>query len=340
MHSTHKQFALALLSGAGILRVGRWCSRHRLVVLTYHKVLPDDYSDAAARPPDSLFRWEFEQQVAHLVRWYHVTTGEEVRAFLAGDMQLPDYAVLITFDDGYENNYTVALPILQRYGAHAMFFLTTRYIGQPDATLWFDRLSALLCTVPFSDILPRLPAYGVPGDIRHASQLRRWLKGLSQLQRERLITALEDMLTPGRGVTREQVASRLMTWDQVRDMAAQGMTIGSHTASHQILAMASPDDVRHELRLSRQHIEDEIGQPCWGFCYPNGTAADFRPADKAAVKAAGYTCAFTQIPGSITRGTDAYALPRMAIPDAGDMRVFRSRLTGVHAALQSAFGTF
>jgi peptidoglycan/xylan/chitin deacetylase (PgdA/CDA1 family) len=122
-------------------------------------------------------------------------------------------------------------------------------------------------------------------------------------------------------------------------MAAQGMTIGSHTASHQILAAASPDDVRYELRLSRQHIEDEIGQPCWGFCYPNGTAADFRASDKAAVRAAGYTCAFTQIPGLITRGTDVYALPRMAVPNVGDMRVFRSRLTGVHYALQTAFGT-
>ena len=132
----------------------------------------------------------------------------------------------------------------------------------------------------------------------------------------------------GRGVT------DLMTWDQAREMANAGMTIGSHTVSHQILASATSEQVAEELVSSRLKIEKETGQPCWCFAYPNGENTDFRLSDKIALQSAGYTCAFTQIPGFITGKTDHYALPRIPIPGSNDIRIFASRVAGVHHWLE------
>ena len=137
-----------------------------------------------------------------------------------------------------------------------------------------------------------------------------------------------NMAANGKGVT------NLMTWDQVREMVNAGMTIGSHTVSHQILAKATPEQVEEELVGSRLKIEKETGRPCWCFAYPNGERSDFRVSDQVALKAAGYTCAFTQIPGFISAKTNHYALPRIPIPGSSDIHAFASRVTGVHHGLQ------
>lgn len=338
MRGARKQLALFSLSLTGAFYVGRWLSRRCLIVLTYHRVLPNEYQEGGIRPANSLFRWEFEKQIAHLVRRYHVASGEEVRAFCTGAGQLPAYSVLITFDDGYENNYTEAFPILQRYGVSAVFFLTTSLIGRQDATLWFDRLDAILSAVPRVEVLDWLKRRGTPSEVQDESQVRLWFKKLSQPRRDQLMADFEKELGGRAVIPREKVVSKLTTWDHVREMAARGMTIGSHTASHQILASASLEEVRDELVASRQQIEDAIGRQCWCFSYPNGEATDFRLSDKAAVQSAGYALAFTQISGVVTKDADHYALPRIPIPDSGDMRVFLSYLSGVRDLLQAMRG--
>lgn len=335
MYRTGKQLALFLLSLAGAFRLGRRWSRRRLVVLTYHRVLPDGWQDSGSRPLDSLFKWEFEWQIAHVVHHYHVATGEEVRAFLAGGSSLPPYSVFITFDDGFENNYSEAFPILQRYGISAAFFLTTGLIGQSEAALWFDRLDTVLSSTPWADVCRWLVHHDVPPAIQDPRQLRLWIKKLSQPHRDHILNELEKDLG-SIGLDEEKgLAFKLMTWDQVREMAAQGMTIGSHTVSHQILSSATSEEVQNELVTSRKRVEEETERPCWCFAYPNGTAADFRLSDKEAVRATGYECAFTQVSGFVNTETDRYALPRISMSDSSDNGIFLSRLTGVHHTLQA-----
>lgn len=335
MHSTSKRLALFGLSLSGAFHIGRWSYRNRLVVLTYHRVLPEMARDSAPGPRDSLYSGEFEQQIAHIAQHYHVATGEEVRAFLARESSLTPYSVYITFDDGFENNYTEAFPILQRYSISAAFFLTSGLIGRSEATLWFDKLDAILSTTGWGNVSRSLVRRDAPKEIQDELQLRRWLKRLSQPQRDDVISGLGREYGLTGFEAKNAKASRLMTWDQVREMAAHGMTIGSHTASHQVLSSATPEEVRNELVTSRKKIEEEIGRPCWCFAYPNGTAADFRLSDKEAVRSAGYACAFTQISGFINTNTDRYGLPRISMSESSDTRVFLSRLTGIHHTLHA-----
>jgi len=127
-----------------------------------------------------------------------------------------------------------------------------------------------------------------------------------------------------------------MSWDQVRSLAAAGMTIGSHTANHQILAAVSPAEANAELLLSRKRIEQETGQACWCFAYPNGELRDFRPSDERAARDAGYSCAFTQVEGVISNHSPRYALPRVPVPSTGDLKLFEAYVSGSHQFVKGA----
>jgi hypothetical protein len=242
--------------------------------------------------------------------------------------------VFITFDDGYENNFIEAFPILLRYGATAAFFLTTGLIGKIGVSLWFDTLDRIFSEYNLSLVINLLKEFSLPAGIQEKRIVRQWIKGLNRPERDTVIEALVQRLPLNEHGLNGQGVTNLMTWDQVREMASAGMTIGSHTVSHQILASATREQVEEELESSRLKIEKETGRPCWCFAYPNGESRDFRVSDKTVLQSAGYTCAFTQIPGFITGKTDHYVLPRIPIPGSNDIRIFASRVAGVHHWLE------
>ena len=255
MNVSGKTLALSLLSRGGAFQLGRRLSRRRLVVLTYHRII--GRQEAGIRPPDSVFTSEFEKHVEYLVRHYHIATGEEVRLFLTEKRKLPDNSVFITFDDGYENNFVEAFPILLRHGATAAFFLTTGFIGRSGARLWFDKLDALLSLTSPGPVLDCLKSVGLPSSIKEEAGLRQWIKGLARPERDAVIEGLAQRLGADEHAANGMGVTNLMTWDQVREMVNAGMTIGSHTVSHQILAKATPEQVEEELVGSRLKIEKE-----------------------------------------------------------------------------------
>jgi peptidoglycan/xylan/chitin deacetylase (PgdA/CDA1 family) len=331
MSGLTKQIALSALSLGGVFRAGEYLSSRSLTVLTYHRIVPRGH-DSGRRPPNTLYCDEFEQQMAFVASRYKVLSAGELRAFANGSGAFPRYAMAITFDDGYENNFLYALPILQRHGMHAAFFLTTALIGTKDGMLWFDRLDRLLSKAPGAEIegsLRRLEGSAGPAE----GELRSWFKRLRSDRQSELLDRVEAQFGRDRPRKEDDAVYAMMSWDQVRQMASAGMTIGSHTANHQILAAVPAEDVQAELISSRNLVEQETSRECWCFAYPNGSSRDFRTSDELAVKEAGYLCAFTQIPGSAHAGSPRYALPRIPIPDAGDVRIFRSHVSGVRRAL-------
>ncbi len=320
---------------SGAYRIGRHLNRHRLVVLTYHKVLADSLRPRfPVRPETILFASEFERHVAYLRRNYSVLSGEEFHAVMSNGRSFPAHSALITFDDGYENNYLHAFPILRRHGTTAMFFLTTDFVGHKDSFLWFDKLDALVDALPKAVLGSWADQRGLSPGVDTPDRIRASVKRLDRRERERVLLDLEQLA--GRNVDRrlDRIVAGPMSWEQTREMAAHGMTFGSHTASHQILASAADDVVRMELATSRHEIEARLGRPCWSFTYPNGAASDFRPTDMAAAQDAGYKYAFSQVPGFVDLNSDRYAMHRMPIPASGNLNALLSRISGVHSALR------
>ncbi|MBO4779456.1 MAG: polysaccharide deacetylase family protein [Selenomonadaceae bacterium] len=201
----------------------------KILVLNYHQV--DNKSSYLSVPPS-----DFEAQMKFLVDSGCITiTPDELYAGLRGEIELPPKPVLITFDDGYLDNYINAFPILKKYGLHATIFI--------------------------------IPAF-------------------------------------------TSVYPNYMTWEQLKEMEANGITIESHTMNHTKLEELPDDEIRSELINSKNILEENLGHPVEFLAYPTGT---YNLHIAGIAQDIGYKGAFTIKYGIVDRGSNFFALERVPI---------------------------
>jgi len=263
---------LRLMHRAGLLRLGRLRASRSLTVLTYHRVADaTELGSATFRPNVSASPEMFDRQMAYLCRHFSVVGLETVLAWLRGKSTLPPRPAMITFDDGYLDNLTHALPILRSHECPATLFLTTDYVGEGEPFYWdlaahrFDRKQT-------------------------DTALRKWVEELKGMRPDERRAALGD-------VTGEEFAPTHLTWDDVREMMASGITVGAHTCSHTILTRLTPEEMKREIDDSIAAIRDATGTDVHAFAYPNGLKGDFNATTKALLAETGIRLAFTMLRG-------------------------------------------
>lgn len=337
MNSTLKKNVYAGLRRLGLYRFLRWWHRKQAVILTYHGVISN--GDDSYLNRNSLSADMFDQQMAYLKRHYHIMALPELVRRLVAREPLPHYALVITFDDGFYNNYAVAAPILRKYDLPATIFLTTAFINSPQLGLWTERVDWLLQTATTAGL-----EFAMDGEVQHlalqttrdriiASDLvRGYLKRLPPKAREEAIAKLAEEI----GVVRDldgSVAERyaFLTWEQVREMQHWRISFGSHTHTHSILSGLSPAEAHFELNESRHLIESELGAPCTIFSYPNGSARDFGRRDIDLLRKLGFVAATSQLPGFNDHKTNLYALRRINISRHRDFNYFLAKISGMHS---------
>ena len=296
-----RELASSVFGSLGLSRtVGalRSAAIRDLRVLAYHRVLPqlDVQTFAFDIELVSALQSEFEWQMDYLARHFRLVSCKQVVDALNHGRALPRRAVMVTFDDGFRDNYEVAFPVLRRLGVPGLFFLSTGYIGGHQM-FWFDRVVYLLLRTAAHSL--RLDALDMtlelPEDAKPrrsvAMQLLKRLKRVSETDRLLVLRQLEVAA----GVLADEVESMSapMTWAQVREMARSGMEFGSHTVTHPILAMADAQQLRRELEVSKADIERATGRPVIALAYPVGGANAVNAQVLAATAQAGYSIAFT-----------------------------------------------
>lgn len=286
------------------------------LVLRYHRI-------GGRAAPLSLDAEEFDAQLAFLESSCQVVTAGEVAAAVAEGKPLPPNALAITFDDGYEDNYSLALPALQRHGLRATFFVTAGWIGT-DKVLWWDRLHDYIRQaaelgarpVDYEDLPGPVAAALAAADLRAAGGPERLERALAKaigamplgpeetdLLVERIAAALgADVAAPE--------PYRPMSWDQVRQLHAAGMEIGSHAMSHAHLVHLPAERAYAELESSKQVIERELGATVSLLAYPAGSHNQ-DVVDLA--QEAGYAAAFTTASGAVRPGADPLRLNRVGV---------------------------
>jgi peptidoglycan/xylan/chitin deacetylase (PgdA/CDA1 family) len=303
-------------------------------LLAYHNVT------AQSDPVFGLATPAFARQMQFLKRHYRVVPLESVSEMLAGTRPWVERAVAITFDDGYEDNYHIAWPILRELGLPATIFLTTDYLGASGG-IWLNRLHLALRETP----LDRFAAPGLPG-AESAELLLRTATERSSAAHV-LVDALYHLPPDERKTLTEQLieklsvdlaalsptpsALRLLSWDQVREMADGGLiAFGSHGCSHSIMSRLSEDVLREELTASKAAIERGIGRPVRHFAYPNGTEGDWDDRAVRLLPELGYTTTVTMRRGLVAVGADPFELPRVGY-NGGHGPTFAKRLEDVEA---------
>lgn len=214
----------------------------KILVLNYHQVR-NSFNSLAISPSD------FSTQMAYLINnGYVPITPDELESGLSGEIELPDKPVVITFDDGYDDNYLNAFPILQGYGIRATIFIVPAFVGKKN----------------------------------------------------------------------------YLTWEQIKEMSDNGISIQSHTLNHTKLEELPDDEIRSELLNSKLVLEEHIGKPVNFLAYPTGT---YNLHIAGIAKDVGYKGAYTIKYGGVDLGSNMFALERVPIfHTENTMKDFYSRI--------------
>lgn len=275
-----------------------------LSILIYHRVVAEP--DPLA--PDEVCASEFDWQLAVLKRWFAVIPLREAAAHLRRGT-LPVRSACVTFDDGYADNATVALPILRRHSVPATFFVATGFLD--GGRMWNDSVietvrSARGDTLDARSVgLDELPI-STPALRRQA--IEKLLGTLKYLPLEERQKQVDRLASESSGALPSDL---MMTGDQVRQLHANGMEIGGHTATHPILTGLDPGRATREIEDGRRRLEEITGSPVKVFAYPNGKPGrDYAREHVGMVRELGFEAAVSTAWGVGHTASDPYQLPR------------------------------
>ncbi len=274
-------------------------------MLGYHRVVEDFEKEARSEMPSMLTsRTMFEHHLECLGRRFQFVSLDEIGERLLSGRPFTRPVAAITFDDGYEDVYENAFPVLTRKGIPAAMFVVTDLVGQPFWQI-HDKLYHLVAKAfatwhnPRHELCGLLAELGLPAqELTRGAATRSpllavssLLPGLSQSDVFRVMAGLEASV--GNGFHN---VPKTVTWDSLRDMRRGGFTIGSHTRTHVTLPMETRQTMDRELTGSKAELEQYLGEPIDHFAYPGG---QFTADVVQAVARAGYKFAYTACPHDV-----------------------------------------
>lgn len=328
--------ALAVLFG--VHAIARRFHRRQLLIVCYHGIRDDtDRRRSWLLVP----RKRFAAQLDYLGQHYRILALDAALRELSGG-GLAQPTACITFDDGYRNNLTIALPELARRRFPATIYLATGLIGT-DRRIWTTEVELLLeqtkrAFVDLSAIGLGRQALGTLADRRAAGlAVKERLKLLSHAEREAALAAMREALA----VTRpdDGGALALLDWEEVRALRATGLvTFGGHSVNHEILSSLADADVDAEVRGSVRKVAALGDGASATFAYPNGRRRDFDARAVEVLRSEGCVAAVTTISGLNTRATDPYALRRVVVGDRETLADFKLMTSGFVSRVRRLVG--
>jgi peptidoglycan/xylan/chitin deacetylase (PgdA/CDA1 family) len=344
-----REFLARIFGRLGVIRLlEQTVARQRpgLVVLTYHRIAEPGadlfYDPVISATPDA-----FRTQVNWLHNHARLLTVDELIDQVESGLPCHEPAMLITFDDGYRDNFDLAVPILGERKAPATFFVPSAFLESPRLP-WWDHVA---CTIKRTHarrfILERCSKGGISPleiDLQTVSRsavimmiIRAFLDGSIADERWFLNQLAERAMVE---IDSEGLARQLfMSWAQMQKLVNSGMglAIGSHGHSHRKLAELDEDSQLHELAGSKQILEARLGCPIKVLAYPYGWAGTYTAGTKALAAQAGYHLAFSSREG-INRlaSFDRYEISRLGVGSADSIALLRAR-SAFHAAFGKSF---
>lgn len=335
-HRTHKSRALRERIGilvaacfyySGLVKIARWWMRHlgqQLIILNYHRASGGDLR----RHLHYLRRHYRMMHLEEALEELYASCGEKKQG---RDRPTP---LVLTFDDGYYDNYTHGFALARELQIPITIFLIPGYIESGKSFWWREgeRLAQLAqldsvsidghryCLKQQED--RELLARAIDEHLRHARSLA---------EREEFLRDMLQMLDVPSHVPVEEEAVRPLNWTEIREMDESGwVSFGAHTMHHPILAyLESPEEVRREVRECRDTLARQLGHPVRTFAYPVGRDEHIGKEAPEAVREAGYDWAVTTTNGVCSPRNDPYQLPRVLGDVSRNWLVMAAEISGV-----------
>ncbi|MEQ1795833.1 MAG: polysaccharide deacetylase family protein [Nitrospira sp.] len=333
-----------VLYALGVLQLWQFFAlRRKAVVLMYHRVLTcEERILTGSHPGIVVDRETFAKQMAVLKRRFRVLSVEEFAERMERKVPFEDASCLITFDDGWRDNFTHALPILQRHRLPALIFLPVNFISR-RRLFWQEHFTHLACQAVMQvkrepqrrerfreilrpvhlDFVLDLPDHDLRPAVREAVCRQ---KGVALSLVEDTLSILTRELG-GKGDEFEELDG-FLDWEQVKSMAQQGISFGGHGAEHRLLTLVSPSEARDEICAARGVIDSRLQERVPTFSYPNG---NWSPGVVSLVRESGYRMAFTTQPGFVKCDDDRFTIRRINVHESmtNSTPMFLARIVGL-----------
>lgn len=290
-------------------------STHPLIILLYHQVVDDSTRFLNKGPVVHHHVKHFEREMKFLSRNYHLASLDEAVDTISRGQGFSRPTVVVTFDDGYLSNYTLAYPVLRKYRVPATIYLATELISTNLRT-WTDQIEwALLSTHRDQIELPELFGNesirlknGHDKELANV-KIAQALKSIPDAERRIRLKELFSVLD----VDADSPGDRMMLdWKEVLEMSKNGITFGSHGHGHPILSRLPVEDAKQDICVSKHIMEEKLGQQVKHFAYPNGRVEDFSEDLRAYCCQIGFKSVATVIYGTNEAGeSDPFALKRI-----------------------------
>jgi peptidoglycan/xylan/chitin deacetylase (PgdA/CDA1 family) len=311
---------------SGLVKVALWWRQRasrQLIILNYHRATGGDLRSHLCYLRQHYRLLPLEQALEEL---YQPSVPSQRR-----DWRMP---LVITFDDGYQDNYTHAFALARELEVPITLFLIPGYIESGDHFWWLEGQGlvqqAKVGQVELEGRSYRLALAAERADLARQIDARvRYARSVAE--REAFLAEVRQALGVAEQRGQEERAALPVTWAQVREMAASGwVTIGAHTMHHPLLGyLVDPAEVRREVAQCRGVLEQQTGQPVRTFAYPVGRLEVIGDEAVKAVKDAPYQWAVTTIPKRNTPQTDPYLLYRLSGDVTTHWLVMASHLVGL-----------
>ncbi len=320
----------------------RLALRNKAVILMYHRVMPRDEGASTAFEGIQVTPGTFEHQMAYLRKNFNLLSLAALRRHLQDREPFPANSCLVTFDDGWKDNYTYAFPVLKRYEIPAVIFLSVGNIGTRKK-FWQERTFAALYGIREAarrdpDVVARYRNH--PGGVKiedllalpeekFRKEVREQIRSLKKLPLSR-IDPIVDAMCACAGMTGcpSRDGDSFLSWEEIGEMSRGGIDFGSHGLTHEILTNISAVEVRKEILESRRIIEERVQKSVYAFSYPNG---DHDPVVRKYIGECGYEIAFGTSRGFTGTEDDPYTLKRSNVNEdvTRDIPMFLSSILGM-----------
>lgn len=281
-----------------------------IIILAYHRVNEDVFDPWGMNVSIS----NFEKQMRFISRNYNPVSLEEAIALLSKKKEIPENTIVITFDDGYRDNYTNAFPILKKYNIPATIFLAVGAIND-GSLLWFDTIADAFkkTAKQYIDLrtfnLNKYPLLFRRDKFKAINDAVVFGKYLKKSEREEFVKDIREKLniTP----ENDNNSMPMLKWEDIKIMKDNGISFGSHGMSHTILTKLSEEELEYEIAESKKKIRENIGMEVKLFAYPNGKAGNFSLDNEKLFEKYGYLAACTLLKGRNNGDSNRFFLKRV-----------------------------
>ncbi|MGC2549356.1 MAG: polysaccharide deacetylase family protein [Candidatus Sulfotelmatobacter sp.] len=307
-----KDFAKKTLVSSGLLRLAASMRGPSAAILMYHSVLPDPSQWVDTYGEIAHSGLIFHAQMELLAREFRPISLDEAMKHIRNGSDLPRRSVVVTFDDGYADNYEVAMPVLNQAGVPATFYVTVDCVENKRLP-WPSRLRFAFRKTKLSawrDSDGKKWPLNLPAE-REAAFLRSCDEccQLSGAAQEKFVVGVERELEAEIPCQQDSV---MLSYEQMRGLQRHGHIVGSHTMTHPNMAYLKAEEAIRELEESKRRLELNLETPIRHFSYPCPALSPHWSAQTAEqTQLAGYETAVTTDNGLTRTRDNLFCLKRL-----------------------------